>query len=218
MSEYQEEQNLSRLIGEQQGDKFSGGYLTEAVRSKPFSLVLLDEIEKANPKVLDLFLQILDEGFITDGAGRRVDFSNTIIIATSNAASREIADLILAGKKYEEVYQEVLPKLRSVFRVEFLNRFDKVIMFKPLLPIEVQQIAGKMLAALADQLLTKGYTLKYSESVLAELVELGYSRVYGAREMQRVIQEQVEDRIAEAVVKGELKPGGVYNLNSLASQ
>lgn len=220
MSEYQEERNLDRLIGYQEGDKFIGGYLTDAVRQKPFSLVLLDEIEKANPKVLDLFLQILDEGFITDGAGRKVDFTNTIIIATSNAGSRQIAEQVAEGMKYDSVYQHVTPVLRQAFRIEFLNRFDKVIMFKPLLPIEVQQIAELMLKELRHSLQEKGMDITYTPKVLEDLVHLGYNPIYGAREIKRVIQEQVEDKIADAVVKGELASGktlafedlGVYHV------
>lgn len=216
MSEFQEEQNISRLIGQNEGTKFVGGFLTEAVRSRPFSLVLLDEIEKANPKVLDLFLQILDEGFITDGAGRKVDFANTIIIATSNAGSREIANLVSEGQKYDAVYSQVTPLLRQVFRVEFLNRFDKLIMFKPLLPLEVQQIAALELDKLAKTLEEKGLSLKYEPKLLEELVRVGYNPIYGAREIKRVIQENIEDTIAEQVVKGELSSGKTIKFSTIA--
>lgn len=212
MSEYQEESNLGRLIGELNGERLTGGFLTEAVRQKPFSLVLFDEIEKANPKVLDLFLQMLDEGFITDGAGRKVDFTNTIIIATTNAGSREIADEILKGNKYDDVYFIAQEALKRVFRVEFLNRFSKIVMFKPLNQIEVEQIAMLMLERLDKQLQSQGYTLEYTREGVQNLVKLGFDPVYGARQMQRVIQEQVEDRIAQAVVTGNLKPGGVFRL------
>jgi len=212
MSEYQEESNLTRLIGELDGDRLTGGFLTEAVRQKPFSLVLFDEIEKANPKVLDLFLQMLDEGFITDGGGRKIDFSNTIIIATTNAGSREIASEIIKGNKYEDVYMAAQEGLKSVFRVEFLNRFSKVVMFKPLNQIEVEQIAMLMLEKLDKQLQSQGYTLEYTREGVQNLVKIGFDPVYGARQMQRVIQEQVEDKIASAVVGGTLKPGGVYRL------
>lgn len=215
MSEYQEEQNLGRLIGEMDGNKFTGGFLTEAVRSRPFSLVLLDEIEKANPKVLDLFLQVLDEGNVTDGGGRKVDFTNTIVIATSNAGSREIAELISKGEKYDQVYAEVLPVLRQIFRVEFLNRFDKVIMFKPLLPIEVEQIAAHMMDELNLRLIEKGMGITYTKDVLKQLVEIGYDPVFGAREIRRIIQEKVEDKVAEAIVRGQLTSGGILNLTDI---
>lgn len=215
MSEYHEEKNLERLIGYTEGSKFINGFLTEAVRSRPFSLLLLDEIEKANPKVMDLFLQVLDEGSLTDGAGRKVDFSNTIIISTSNAGSREIAELIGEGMKYEAVYTRVLPSLKQIFRVEFLNRFDKIIMFKPLLPVEVGEIAVRMLDQVNENLLMKGMSLKYSHKVIEDLVRVGYDPIYGAREIRRVIQEKVEDMIAEKVVMGELVSGKTINFITL---
>jgi len=215
MSEYQEEQNLQRLIGHETEGEFKGGYLTEAVRKKPFSLVVLDEIEKANPKVLDLFLQILDEGSVTDGVGRKVDFTNTIIIATSNAASREIADLISKGMKYKEVYASIMPKLRQFLRVEFLNRFDRVIMFKPLLPIEVGQIAGLLMNKKRDKLKEKGMKLRFTKELLYDLAKEGYSPMYGARELHRVIQDKVENRIAELIISGKVKSGGEIIIKNL---
>ncbi len=215
MSEYQEEENLGRLIGELKDGEFSGGFLTEAVRSKPFSLVLLDELEKANPKVLDLFLQILDEGTITDGAGRKVSFANTIIVATSNAGSRQIAELIGQGAKYDEVVKQVTPVLRTVYRVEFLNRFDRVIMFKPLSQIEVQEIARRMLEGLKEQMFDEGVDVEFADAALLQISELGYDPVYGARQLGRVIQEQVQDKIAEAVVKGELISGKKMVFNTI---
>ena len=216
MSEYQEEANLERLIGAETAKGFEGGYLTDAVRNRPFSLVLLDEIEKANPKVLDLFLQVLDEGHLTDGLGRKTDFTNTIIIATSNAGSREIADLVSKGVNYNEVQKQLQPKLREVMRVEFLNRFDKVIMFRPLLPIEVEQVAGLMLKSEAAKLADKGIELTYENSVLAELAKLGYDPVYGARELRRIVQERIEDPVAKLIVGGKLKSGDGLNVESLA--
>lgn len=216
MSEYQEEQNLQRLIGYVDGTKFVGGYLTEAVKARPFTLILLDELEKANPKVLDLFLQVLDEGQLTDGAGRKIDFTNTIIIATSNAGSREIAEQIGEGMKYDAVYHQVYERLREVFRVEFLNRFDKIIMFKPLLPAEVMEIAVRMLAKLGDNLLEKGIMLKYSRQLVDDLLKEGYDPIYGARQMRRVIQEEVEDVIADKIVAGELVSGKTITFVSSA--
>jgi len=215
MSEYQEEENLKRLIGHPDAGEFEGGYLTEAVRSKPFSLVLLDEIEKANPRVLDLFLQILDEGSVTDGLGRTIDFSNTILIATSNAASAEIADLIEAGKKYKEVFAKVMPTLRKFMRVEFLNRFDRVIMFKPLLRIEIERIAALLMEKEKVSLSEKGINLVFEKKLLEELAELGYNPLYGARELRRVIQDNVEDKIASMIIKKEVKSGGELVLHSL---
>lgn len=216
MSEYQEAENLKRLIGEARGDEFVGGYLTEAVRNKPYSLILLDEVEKANIKVLDLFLQVLDEGHLTDGLGRKVSFANTIIIMTSNACSGEIADAITAGKKYIDVYRQLQPELRKVFRVEFLNRFDKVIMFKPLLPVELLQVVNLMMKKVHDILVDKGIELKWNPKVLQEIVETGYDKVYGARELRRVIQDYVEDKIAQLIIDGRAKSGSVVTINNLS--
>lgn len=215
MSEYQEEENLQRLLGREEGEKFIGGYLTEAIRNKPFSLVLLDEIEKANSKVLDLFLQVLDEGSITDGAGRQVDFTNTIIIATSNVASKDIADQIAAGKRYSEVVAAVTPRLREFLRVEFLNRFDKVIMFKPLTKAEVQQIGELLMKGEQKKLKEQGIDLRFSDKLILELVELGYNPLYGARELRRTIQDQVEDRIATLIIEKKVQSGGAIVMESL---
>lgn len=215
MSEFQEDENLKRLIGHKEGDDFMGGYLTEAVREKPYSLLLLDEIEKANPKVLDIFLQILDEGKVTDGMGREVDFTNTIIIATSNVASKKLAELIERGVDYNSTYNQIISELRTVFRVEFLNRFDKLIMYKPLLKAEVQQIAGIMMAKTSKKLYEKGIIMDFSHQLLQELAELGYDPVYGARELRRVIQENVEDKIANLTVDGQLTAGKRLRINSL---
>lgn len=217
MSEYQEEENLKRLIGEQGEKGFEGGYLTEAVRSRPFSLVLLDEIEKANPKVLDLFLQILDEGAVNDGLGRRIDFTNTIIIATSNVGSKEIADLVAKGNNYDTIARQITPRLREFLRVEFLNRFDKVIMFRPLSPIEVEQVTVLMLNTLVKQLADKGIEMQYTNELVIELARIGYNPVYGARELRRVVQEQLEDKIAELIVSGKLESGKVVVVNNLSN-
>lgn len=208
MSEYQEENNLGRLIGYMDDNgNLIGGYLTEAVKSKPFSLVLLDEIEKANKKVLDLFLQVLDDGFLTDGMGRKVDFTNTIIIMTSNAASSEIAKFVESGENYNEIYKEVLPLLRNTFRVEFLNRFDKVIMFKSLNKAEIREVVEINLKHVNEGLKYKGISITWNDKTLDELAELAYNPVYGAREMRRVLQDNVEDMLANLIIQGRLKSG-----------
>lgn len=217
MSEYQEEQNLQRLIGSEQGEEFTGGYLTEAVRTSPYSLVLLDEIEKANSKVLDLFLQILDEGKITDGMGREVVFTNTIIIATSNIASKDIADMILQGQNYQQVYDSIAPRLREFLRVEFLNRFDKLIMFKPLLRMEVVDIAGLLMQGEVEKLKDKGIKLEFSTQLLEQLVDLGYSELYGARELKRTVTDKVQDTIAKLIIEKKIKSGDTLYLDNLDS-
>ncbi|MBD3280568.1 AAA domain-containing protein [Candidatus Dojkabacteria bacterium] len=215
MSEYQETENVKRLIGYMEGNEFVGGALTEKVREKPFSLVLLDEIEKANPKVLDLFLQVLDEGIITDGAGRRVDFRNTIIIATSNIGSGKIAAAIEGGKSYEETSRIAQAELKKSLRIEFLNRFDKVIMFKPLTKPEIEKIAGLMMEKVVDKLNGQGIDLEYGEKLLQDLAEKGYSPIFGAREMRRVIQDEVESKVAEMIVSGKLKSGDSLKMEGL---
>lgn len=215
MSEYQENENLKKLIGEQIGDDFSGGFLTEKVREKPFSLILLDEIDKANPKILDLFLQILDEGSVTDGIGRKVDFTNTIIIATSNAGSKYIAELLETGKSYNQVYSEVMPKLRESFRVEFLNRFDKVIMFKPLTQIEIEKIAKISLEKVTKKMYEKSIILEFTPEAVREIATLGYNKVYGARELKRVIEDNVETKLADMIIKKEVTEGRKIFVKSL---
>lgn len=219
MSEFQEDQNLNRVIGytDDKGN-FIGGYLTESVRSRPFSLVLLDEIEKANKKVLDLFLQVLDEGSLTDGLGRKVDFSNTIIIMTSNVGSDLIAKEIYAGKKYHDVEKEVTNKLRESYRIEFLNRFDKLIMFRPLSRIEIEQIVLLMLKKIDDNLMQKGIGISWNEATLVELASLGYSEMFGARELKRIVQENIENKLADLIIQGKLRSGTEAVFNGLSVQ
>jgi ATP-dependent Clp protease ATP-binding subunit ClpC len=208
MSEYQEDKNLDRIIGfSDEKGSFIGGYLTESVRSKPYSMVLLDEIEKANKKVLDLFLQVLDDGYMTDGAGRKVDFSNTIIIATSNAGSKEIATYVSEGKSYADVQKLVTPVLRDVFRLEFLNRFDKVIMFTPLSHLEIEQIVEVVLKNVNDNLLAKGMSMVWDGETITQLSKLGYNTMYGARELKRIVQENIEDILANLIIDASLKSG-----------
>lgn len=219
MSEFQEDQNLNRIIGytDEKGN-FIGGYLTEAVRSRPFSLVLLDEIEKANKKVLDLFLQVLDEGKLTDGMGRKIDFSNTIIIMTSNVGSNLIAEEMITGKKYHDVEKDVAQKLREFYRIEFLNRFDKLIMFRPLTKIEIEQIVMLMLKKINDNLMQKGISFSWDENTLIELANMGYSHMFGARELKRVVQENIEDKLADLIIEGRLRSGAEAIFNGLTVQ
>ncbi len=208
MSEYQEEKNLDRLLGyTDENGNFVGGYLTEGIRTRPYSLILLDEIEKANPKVLDIFLQILDDGRLTDGMGRIVDFTNTIIIATSNAASKEIANYIAQGYKYNDVQKLVKPQLNSIFRIEFMNRFDKIIMFKPLNQIEIQQIADILLKKLDKSLEERGMSIAWDQKTLEMLALQGYNPVYGARELRRLVQDVIEDQLANLIITKKLVSG-----------
>ncbi len=217
MSEYQEERNLERLIGyiDEKGN-YQGGFLTERVRSRPFSLVLLDEIDKANKKVLDLFLQVLDEGYLTDGMGRKTDFRNTIIIMTTNAGSSEIAKSTQSGDEYKQTYEKAYEVLRDSFRIEFLNRLDKIIMFKSLTLIEIEKIVEIMLSEFREKLLSKGIELEWDQDTLLGLAKLGYNPVFGARELKRVIQENIEDQVAQAITEGKILTGGDVKFEGLS--
>lgn len=221
MSEFQENKNVERLLGYMEGHNYVPGLLTEQIRHYPFSLVLLDEIEKANKRVLDLFLQVLDEGRITDGLGRKVDFKNTIIIATSNIGSKMIAEKLEQGESYENTYKEAMQELRNILRIEFLNRFDSIIMFKPLSRLEIEKIAELMMNQVHDKLKEQGIELRFTDEAVEQLGQKGYSPIYGAREMRRVIQEVVENKIADLIISGKVKSGDVvtiYNLNNINVQ
>lgn len=219
MSEFQDQSALSRLIGAPPGYKgaSAGGYLTEAVRSAPFSLVLLDELEKAHPDILNVFLQVMDDGRLTDGAGRTVDFTNAIIIATSNAGTQEIQEGLEQGKTLDAIKEELMKSiLLKFYRPEFLNRFDGVILFKPLSYDEVVQIAYLELAKVASQLEGKGITLKGTKAAVEELAREGFDPLLGARPLRRVIQEKVDSGLAKFMLTGQvgrrdvvvLEPGG----------
>jgi ATP-dependent Clp protease ATP-binding subunit ClpC len=205
MSEFQSINDISRLIGSTQED----GLLTTAVRESPFSLILFDEIEKAHPNILNLFLQVLDEGRLTDGLGRKVDFKQTIIIATSNAGAEVIRQDIEKNKKLDMVKDDLLDYLfrQGVFRPEFINRFDAVVIFKPLTKENLLDISQLMLDKLRKNLSDKGIEFEITEDLKEKIVELGYSPVFGAREIRRTIQNKVENVLANAILSGELKKG-----------
>lgn len=219
MSEYQEEQNLTRLIGGYNSDgSYTKGFLADTVRSRPFALVLLDEIEKANPKVLDLFLSVLDDGFFKDGMGRKIDFYNTIIIMTSNVGSKEIQKLYQQKESYSEIKSSSLEILSNYFRPEFLNRFDKLIMFKHLSLLEITKIVEKFLAEVNTKLSEKGIVIHWNDKTLEELAKIGYSPLWGARELRRVVQERIEDILANEIILGNVKDGDDVFLNGLSIQ
>ncbi len=205
MSEFQEVKDISRLIG----SPTEIGLLTTPVRENPFSLILLDEVEKANPGVLNLFLQVLDEGHLTDGLGRKIDFKSTIIIATSNAGYKVILTALKEGIEWKEVKQKLLDELfeKGIFRPEFINRFDQVVVFRPLSKENLLDIAQLMLSKLKENLKEKGIEFIITERLKEEIVELGYNPVFGAREMRRVIQDKVENVLAPALLSGKLKRG-----------
>jgi ATP-dependent Clp protease ATP-binding subunit ClpC len=216
MSEFSESHTVQRLIGSPPGyvGYDEGGQLTNPVWEQPYSLILLDEIEKAHPKVFDIFLQVLDEGHLTDGQGRTVDFKNTIIIATSNVASDQILQKIEregipeGGFEREQFYEnEILPLLREYFRPEFINRFDEVVIFNPL-SVEQLQIIGKLqVEKIQQRLIDKKIELHVSDEKLHQLAEKAYNPSFGARPMIRLIQEQIENVIAGKILSGEIKKG-----------
>jgi len=204
MSEYQDKSGIYRLIGQpgQQGT----GLLTEAVRQSPFSLVLLDEMEKADPDILNLFLQVFDDGRLTDSVGRVIDFTNTIIIATSNAGTNYVQEQIEAGVQRAQIRETLIRgELKKYYRPEFLNRFDSVVLFKSLEREEIKQIAGLMLKRVESDLETKGIGFRAEETALEALAQVGFDPEFGARPMRRAIQDHVENKLAELVLGGNLK-------------
>jgi ATP-dependent Clp protease ATP-binding subunit ClpA len=204
MSEYQDKSSVYRLIG-QPGQKGTG-LLTEAVRQQPFSLVLLDEMEKADPNVLNLFLQVFDDGRLTDSVGRVIDFTNTIIIATSNAGTAYVQDQIKAGVALEKIRQSLISsKLQEYYRPEFLNRFDGIVLFKSLEREEIKQVASMMLKRVAKDLEQRGVELRVEDAALESLAEVGFDPQFGARPMRRAIQDKVENKLAELVLGNKLK-------------
>jgi ATP-dependent Clp protease ATP-binding subunit ClpE len=204
MSEYQASDALAKLIGDVQTGR--GGYLTEKIRKYPFSLILLDEIEKANPQILDLFLQVLDDGRLTDANGKTIDFTNTIVIGTSNAGTGFIQESIQAGKNMA-VIREVLVSdyLKKYFRPEFLNRFDGIAVFSPLKIENVVEIARIFLNQLAMRLEEKGIGFGFEEEAVAELARLGFDPTMGARPLRRVVQDKIEDALAKLFLENKLK-------------
>ncbi len=211
MSEFQNTDDIPRLIGSPSIE----GLLTTAVREDPFSLVLLDEVEKAHPNILNLFLQVLDEGHLTDGLGRKVDFRSTIIIATSNAGYKVILKAIKEKSKWETVKKKLLDHLfeKNIFRPEFVNRFDAVVVFGPLSKQNLLDISELMLRNLKGNMEEKGIDFEITETLKEKIVDLGYDPKFGAREMRRVIQNKVENSLASALLSGELKRGDRVKVN-----
>lgn len=214
MSEFQESRSIDRLIGSADGQ--ISGLLTEGVKRNPFSLVLLDEFEKSNSNVLDLFLQIFDDGRVTEGMGRVVDFTNTIIIATSNAGSKIIQERLKEGKIIAEFKPEIEDYLLKYFKPELLNRFNAQVVFKTLSHKDIFQIAVIQIKKLAKRLEdAQGIRLEVSDKAIDKIVSLGYSPFYGARNLQRVITEKLENGIANKFLRGEIKRGKVFTIEDI---
>ncbi|MGM7449533.1 UNVERIFIED_ORG: ATP-dependent Clp protease ATP-binding subunit ClpB [Idiomarina abyssalis] len=207
MSEFMEKHSVARLVGAPPGyvGYEEGGYLTEAVRRKPYSVILLDEIEKAHPDVFNILLQVLDDGRLTDGQGRTVDFKNTVIIMTSNLGS----DLIQEHAKehtYEQMKAEVMEVLAHHFRPEFINRVDETVVFHPLGESEIRSIAQFQLQLLYKRLEDKDYQLELDDKALSHLARTGFDPVFGARPLKRAIQHELENPLAQKILSGELEP------------
>ena len=216
MSEYQERHTVSRLMGAPPGyvGYEEGGQLTEAVRRKPYSVVLFDEIEKAHPDVFNTLLQILDDGRLTDAQGRTVDFRNTVIIMTSNIGSLYLLDgLTDTGEIREDARDQVMGELRTQFRPEFLNRVDEIVLFKPLTRAEIEQIVGLQIADVRDRLASRRLGLELTDAARSFIARQGYDPVYGARPLRRFIQREVETRIGRALIAGEIQDGATVTVD-----
>ena len=216
MSEYQEKHTVARLIGAPPGyvGYDEGGQLTEAVRRRPYSVVLFDEIEKAHPDVFNVLLQVLDDGRLTDGQGRTVDFRNTVLIMTSNLGSQVIQDMTAAGRDFEAISDSVMSVLREHFRPEFLNRVDDVIVFRPLDQDQLKRIVDIQLAHLLKRLAERKITLEVTDAARKLLAERGWDPVYGARPLKRAIQRLVQDRLAMLLLAGEFSEGDTVKVDA----
>src|SRR5687767_8033683 len=206
MSEYGERHSVARLIGAPPGyvGYEEGGQLTEQVRRKPYSVILFDEVEKAHPDVFNVFLQVLDEGRLTDGQGRTVDFKNTVLVMTSNLGSQMIQSM--AGSDYQVVKLAVMAEVKNQFRPEFVNRIDEVVVFHALAEEHIKQIARIQLNTLNAPIAKMDYGFEISESAIAELGKVGFDPVYGARPLKRAIQSEVENPLAKAILEGRFAP------------
>ena len=215
MSEYMEKYSVSRLIGAPPGyvGYEEGGQLTEAVRRKPYSVVLFDEIEKAHPDVFNVLLQVLDDGRITDSQGRTVDFKNTIIILTSNLGSNYILDGIENGEISPEARAQVDALLKTSFRPEFLNRLDEIVYYKPLSKTEIAGVVDLMLESLVQRLAAKQLRLAVTDAAKQMIVDGGYDPVYGARPLKRYIQQKVETLVARDIIQNDPAPGDTITVD-----
>ncbi|MFO7871900.1 MAG: ATP-dependent chaperone ClpB [Kiritimatiellia bacterium] len=215
MSEYMEKHTVSRLVGAPPGyiGYEEGGQLTEAVRRKPYSVILMDEIEKAHHDVFNVLLQILEDGRLTDSHGRTVDFKNTIVIMTSNIGSPRLLEGIdETGSIREETRKSVMGEMRSIFRPEFLNRVDEIVLFKPLTMEELKQIVGLQLADFESRLIDRGLALKVSKPATELIAGGGYDPVYGARPLKRFLQQHVETPVAREIISGNITEGDTVNV------
>ena len=223
MSEYMEKHTVSRLIGSPPGyvGFDEGGQLTKAVRQRPYSVVLFDEIEKAHPDVFNILLQILEEGRLTDAQGRTVDFRNTVIIMTSNVGARDIARTTSLGFSSsdkrglsdKEIKASVMSELKKLFRPEFLNRLDEIIVFKSLTEEELGQIVELMVADLRDRMIEQNMSINLSEAARSFIAKQGTDTTFGARPLRRAIQRLLEDPISEQILEGRWTSGSIVDVD-----
>jgi ATP-dependent Clp protease ATP-binding subunit ClpB len=217
MSEYGEKFSVSRLIGAPPGyvGYEEGGQLTEAVRRRPYSVILLDEVEKAHPEVFDLLLQVFDDGRLTDGQGRTVDFRNAIIIMTSNLGSTFLTDSSLSREEKESAVNEVV---RGHFKPEFLNRIDDIVIFNALSQEEIASIATHLVEDVAKRLADRGITISLSDRARTWLMVNGYDAAYGARPLRRLIQKAIGDRIAKMILAGQIADYAEIAIDALSPE
>ena len=220
MSEFMEKHAVSRLVGAPPGyvGYEEGGYLTEAVRRRPYSVILLDEVEKAHPDVFNILLQVLDDGRLTDGQGRTVDFRNTVIVMTSNLGSQMIQEMSDSGGDaaagYTQMKAAVMGVVQSHFRPEFINRLDDIVVFHPLDKAQIRSIARIQMSGLEKRLAERGLKLQLSDDALALLANVGFDPVYGARPLKRAIQQQLENPLAQRILAGEFASGDTVRVEA----
>ena len=214
MSEFMEKHSVARLIGAPPGyvGYEEGGYLTEAVRRKPYSVILLDEVEKAHADVFNVLLQVLDDGRLTDGQGRTVDFRNTVIVMTSNLGS-DLIQQMATESQYEEMKKAVMEVVGMHFRPEFINRVDESVVFHPLGKDQIRSIAEIQLRHLRDRLAERDLSIEFSEAALNKIADAGFDPVYGARPLKRAIQQEVENPLAQAILSGSFAPGDMIRVD-----
>ena len=213
MSEFMEKHSVARLIGAPPGyvGYDEGGYLTEAVRRKPYAVLLLDEVEKAHPDVFNVLLQVLDDGRLTDGQGRTVDFKNTVIVMTSNIGSQIIQSMV--GQDSDEIKDAVMGELKNYFRPEFLNRIDETVVFHSLDAKNIESIAAIQVAVLQQRLGRMDLLLEVSPAALAELAKVGFDPLFGARPLKRAIQQRIENPLSKLLLEGRFLPKSVIKVD-----
>ncbi|MEO5629939.1 MAG: AAA family ATPase, partial [Thermomonas sp.] len=227
MSEFMEKHSVARLIGAPPGyvGYEEGGYLTEAVRRRPYSVILLDEVEKAHPDVFNILLQVLDDGRLTDGQGRTVDFRNTVIVMTSNLGSQQIQDMsdnseggVDSPEAYMQMKAAVMGVVQAHFRPEFINRLDDIVVFHALDKQQIRQIARIQLRGLEKRLAERGITIELTDAAYALLANAGFDPVYGARPLKRAIQQQLENPLATKILSGDFGSGDTINVDAEAGK